>query len=247
MNGRLQSKCAVITAAGQGIGRASALLFAREGASVWALDMNPVTLRSLAAEAPGIRSYELDVTDAVAIKKFAEQAGEVDVVFNCAGYVHEGDILECEESDWDRSFDINVRSMYRMIRTLLPGMIARRQGSIVNMSSLASSVKGVPNRFVYGATKAAVIGLTKALAVDVITKGIRVNAICPATVDTPSLQGRIQAAADPVAARAAFEARQPMGRLGTAEEVANLALYLASDESSYTTGGIHLIDGGWMA
>ncbi len=244
---RLGSKSAVITAAGQGIGRASALLFAREGASVQALDINESAIQSLAAEAPGIRPYVLDVTDPAAIRQFAGQAGEVDVLFNCAGLVHEGTILQCEESDWDRSFDINVRSMYRMIRALLPGMLARRKGSILNMSSLASSVKGVPNRFVYGATKAAVIGLTKALAVDVIAQGIRVNAICPATVDSPSLQARIQNSADPVAARAAFEARQPMGRIGRPEEIANLALYLASDEASYTTGGVHVIDGGWMA
>jgi 2-keto-3-deoxy-L-fuconate dehydrogenase len=244
---RLTSKSAVITAAGQGIGRASALLFAREGASVWALDINQSTLQSLASEAPGIRPFILDVTNAAAIRGFADQAGAVDILFNCAGFVHEGTILECEESDWDKSFDINVRSMYRMIRALLPGMIARRRGSIINMSSLASSVKGVPNRFVYSATKAAVVGLTKALAVDVIAKGIRVNTICPATVDTPSLRARIQSAADPVAARAAFEARQPMGRLGSVEEVASLALYLASDEASYTTGGVHVIDGGWTA
>jgi 2-keto-3-deoxy-L-fuconate dehydrogenase len=244
---RLESKSAVITAAGQGIGRASALLFAREGASIWALDINQSTLQSLASESPGIRTAIVDVTNAAAIKAFADQAGDVDILFNCAGFVHEGTILECEESDWDKSFDINVRSMYRMIRALLPGMIARRRGSIVNMSSLASSVKGVPNRFVYSATKAAVVGLTKALAVDVLGQGIRVNTICPATVDTPSLRARIQSAADPVAARAAFEARQPMGRLGTAEEVANLALYLASDESSYTTGTVQVIDGGWTA
>jgi 2-keto-3-deoxy-L-fuconate dehydrogenase len=247
MAGRLESKIAVITAAGQGIGRSSALLFAREGASVWALDINKSMLDSLAAEAPGIRTMVLDVTDPAAIKTFAGQVGDVDILFNCAGFVHEGTILECEESDWDRSFDINVRSMYRMIRALLPRMIERRKGSIVNMSSLASSVKGVPNRFVYGATKAAVIGLSKAVAVDVLTKGIRVNTICPATVDSPSLRARIQASADPVAARAAFESRQPMGRLGAPEEIANLALYLASDESSYTTGGVHVIDGGWMA
>jgi 2-keto-3-deoxy-L-fuconate dehydrogenase len=245
--GRLQSKSAVITAAGQGIGRASALLFAREGASVWALDINQPMLQSLASEAPGIRPFVLDVTDAAAIRAFADQAGDVDILFNCAGFVHEGTILQCEEADWEKSFDINVSSMYRMIRALLPGMISRRRGSIVNMSSLASSVKGVPNRFAYSATKAAVIGLSKALAVDVIAQGIRVNAICPATVDTPSLRARIQAAADPVGARAAFEARQPMGRLGTAEEVANLALYLASDEAAYTTGGVHVIDGGWTA
>lgn len=245
--GRLDSKSAVITAAGQGIGRASALLFAREGASVWALDINEAMIKSLAAEALGIKPFVLDVTDPAAIRAFASQIGDVDILFNCAGFVHEGTILQCEESDWDKSFDINARSMYRMIRALLPGMLARRKGSIINMSSLASSVKGVPNRFVYGATKAAVIGLTKALAVDVIAQGIRVNAIAPATVDSPSLRSRIAASADPVAARAAFEARQPMGRLGTAEEIANLALYLASDESSYTTGGVHVIDGGWMA
>jgi len=245
--GRLDSKSAIITAAGQGIGRTSALFFAREGASVCALDINQSALQSLSEENSAIRTAMLDVTDPKAILAFAGQMGEVDVLFNCAGYVHEGTILECEESDWERSFDINVRSMYRMIRAFLPGMIARKRGSIINMSSLASSVKGVPNRFVYSATKAAVIGLTKALAVDVIGKGIRVNTICPATVDTPSLRARIQAAADPVAARAAFEARQPMGRLGTVEEIANLALYLASDESSYTTGAVHIIDGGWTA
>ncbi len=245
--GRLDSKSAIITAAGQGIGRTSALFFAREGASVCALDISQSALKSLSEENSAIRTAVLDVTDPQAILAFAEQTGEVDVLFNCAGYVHEGTILECEEADWDRSFDINVRSMYRMIRAFLPGMIARKRGSIINMSSLASSVKGVPNRFVYSATKAAVIGLTKALAVDVIGRGIRVNTICPATVDTPSLRARIQAAADPVAARAAFEARQPMGRLGTVEEIANLALYLASDESSYTTGAVHIIDGGWTA
>jgi len=245
MAGRLHGKRAVVTAAGQGIGRATALLFQHEGARVIAADINPATLATLPGEAPGIETALLDVTDAAAIAAFAAGAGPVDVLFNCAGFVHHGTILDCTEEDWDRSFDLNVRSMYRLARAFLPGMVERGVGNIVNMSSVVSSVKGAPNRFIYGTTKAAVIGLTRSIAADFVAAGIRCNAICPGTVDTPSLQARIQAFDDPVEARKMFIARQPIGRLGTAEEIAALALYLASDESSYTTGTIQVVDGGW--
>jgi 2-keto-3-deoxy-L-fuconate dehydrogenase len=245
MAGRLAGKHALVSAAGQGIGRASALLFAREGATVHAVDINAETLASLAREAPGIRTTVLDVTDAAAVQAFIAGAGPIDVLFNCAGYVHHGTILDTGEADWDFSFNLNVRSMYRMIRAALPGMLERGGGSIINMSSVVSSVKGAPNRFIYGTTKAAVIGLTRSVAADFVGQGIRCNAICPGTVETPSLQGRINAFEDPVEARKMFIARQPIGRLGTAEEIANLALYLASDESSYTTGAVHVIDGAW--
>ncbi len=245
MAGRLAGKHALVSAAGQGIGRASALLFAREGATVHAVDINAETLASLAREAPGIRTTVLDVTDAAAVQAFIAGAGPIDVLFNCAGYVHHGTILDTGEADWDFSFNLNVRSMYWMIRAALPGMLERGGGSIINMSSVVSSVKGAPNRFIYGTTKAAVIGLTRSVAADFVGQGIRCNAICPGTVETPSLQGRINAFEDPVEARKMFIARQPIGRLGTAEEIANLALYLASDESSYTTGAVHVIDGAW--
>jgi len=245
MPGRLSGKHCIVTAAGQGIGRASALLFASEGATVTAVDINAETLASLAVQAPGITTRAVDLTDPAAVAAFAAGAGPVDVLFNCAGFVHHGTILETEEKDWDFSFTLNVRSMYRLIRALLPGMIERGGGSIINMSSVVSSVKGAPNRFVYGTTKAAVIGLTRAVAADFIGQGIRCNAICPGTVETPSLEGRINAFDDPVEARKQFIARQPIGRLGTAAEIANLALYLASDESTYTTGSVNVIDGGW--
>ena len=245
MAGRLAGKNAVVSAAGQGIGRASASLFAREGAAVHAVDINPATLASLAVEVPGIRTTVLDVTDAAAVEAFVQGAGPIDVLFNCAGFVHHGTILDTKEEDWDFSFNLNVRSMYRMIRATLPGMLERGGGSIINMSSVVSSVKGAPNRFIYGTTKAAVVGLTRSVAADFVGQGIRCNAICPGTVETPSLQGRINAFDDPVEARKMFIARQPIGRLGTAEEIANLALYLASDESSYTTGAVHVIDGAW--
>jgi 2-keto-3-deoxy-L-fuconate dehydrogenase len=240
MSGRLQGKRAVITAAAQGIGRASAELFAREGADVIATDIDEAKLAGL----PGCATRRLDVLDPAAIEAFAREIGGVDVLFNCAGYVHHGTILDCGEADWDFSMDLNVRSMYRLTKALLPAMLAKGGGAIVNMASVASSVKGVPNRFVYGTSKAAVIGLTKAIAMDFVGQGIRCNAICPGTVETPSLDERMQAQGDYEAARRAFVARQPMGRLGTAQEIALLALYLASDESAYTTGAVHVIDGG---
>ena len=243
MGGRLQGKKALITAAAQGIGRASALAFAREGAQVVATDVNEAKLRDLAGT-PGIAIRRLDVTDKAAIEACAAEVGAVDVLFNCAGYVAGGTILECDDKAWDFSNDINVRAMFWMTRAFLPAMIAAGGGSVINMSSVASSVKGVVNRFVYGTTKAAVIGMTKSVAADFIKQNIRCNAICPGTVQTPSLDERINSAADPVEARKAFVARQPLGRLGSAEEIAALALYLASDESAYTTGTINVIDGG---
>lgn len=245
MAGRLAGKVAVVTAAGQGIGRATALAFSAEGARVWATDIDESLLAALNAADPSLLTARLDVRDAAAVEGFAQRCGAIHVLINCAGFVHHGTILDCSESDWDFSFDLNVKSMYRTIRAFLPGMLDAGGGSIINMSSAASSIKGAPNRFVYGATKAAVIGLTKAVAADFVTRGIRANAICPGTIDTPSLHERIAAQGDPEKARAAFVARQPMGRLGRPEEVADLAVYLASDESAFTTGTVHVIDGGW--
>lgn len=244
MGDRLAGKTAVITAAGQGIGRATALAFAEEDARVWATDIDETALDSLSKERAGIKTRVLDVTDGRAIRAFADKIGRVDVLFNCAGFVHHGTILECQEKDWDFSLDLNVKAMYRMIRAFLPAMLEAGGGSIINMASVASSVKGVPNRFVYGTSKAAVIGLTKAIAADFVGRGIRCNAVCPGTVQTPSWEARVAAAPDPERARRDFIARQPMGRLGRPEEIAHLCVYLASDESAFATGAVHFIDGG---
>jgi len=249
MTGRLSGKTAFLTAAGQGIGRAVALAFAREGAQVIATDIDARLLGSLAAEC-GCTTQALDVLDPVAITAAARAHPSADVLFNCAGYVHHGSVLDCTEEQWALAFDLNVRSMYRTIRAFLPGMLAKGGGSIVNMASAASSIKGAPNRFAYGSTKAAVIGLTKSVAADFIAKGIRCNAICPGTVESPSLRERIAALARSTGqtqeqVEAMFIARQPMGRLGRAEEIAALAVYLASDDAAFTTGTTPLIDGGW--
>lgn len=241
--GRLAGKKALITAAGAGIGRASAEAFAREGAHVIATDISANALSEL--KSANIETQVLDVTDPAAIARLLGAHGDLDILFNVAGWVHHGTIEQCERADWDRSLLINLTSMYETCRAALPGMLARGGGVIVNMSSVASSVTGAPNRFAYGATKAGVIGLTKAIAADYAGRNIRCNAICPGTVDTPSLQGRMSAQGDYDTARQMFIARQPMGRLGTAEEIAHLAVYLASDEASFTTGAIHVVDGGW--
>ena len=245
MKARLKNKRTLITAAGQGIGLSTALAFANEGAEVVATDINPDTLNSLSNENPRIETRLLDVTKPEEIQQAAEETGPIDVLFNCAGFVHHGTILDCEENDWEFSFNLNVRSMYRMIRAFLPAMLEAGGGNIINMSSVASSVMGLPNRFVYGASKAAVIGLTKSVAKDYIKQGIRCNAICPGTVESPSLHERIKAQGGNLEeVRAAFIARQPIGRIGTPEEIAAIALYLASDESAYTTGVAFSIDGG---
>ena len=243
MSGRLRGKTALITAAGQGIGRATTLAFAREGARVIATDIDAKSLMELAAVG-GIETRRLDVTDEAAVTALAREIGPIDVLFNCAGYVHHGTLLDTEERDWDFSMTLNVKSMYYVTRAFLPGMLEKGGGSIINMASVASSLRGIINRCVYGTSKAAVIGFTKSVAIDFIKRGIRCNAICPGTVETPSLEGRIAAFADKDKARRDFIARQPMGRLGTAEEVAALAVYLASDESAYMTGTSVAIDGG---
>ncbi len=242
---RLQNKTCVVTAAGAGIGRATAMAFAAEGAVVWATDISAQALASLSAEAPAIQTAPLDVTDTGAVRAFARERGAINVLFNCAGFVHAGALLDCTEDDWDFSFDLNVKSMYRTISAFLPAMIGGGGGSIINMSSVASSIIGAPGRCVYGATKAAVIGLTKSVAADYINQGIRCNAICPGTVESPSLQQRLRSTGDYEKAHREFVARQPMGRIGLPDEIARLAVYLASDESSYTTGHAHVIDGGW--
>ncbi len=254
MSARLAGKKALVTAAGQGIGRAVAEAYAREGATVIASDINAEALAGLAG-LPGIETRRLDVTDAAAIAALAGELGAVQVLFNGAGFVHAGSVLDCSEADWDFAFNLNVRSMYRLIRALLPAMLAhhdagRGGASIINVASAASSIKGVPNRFVYATSKAAVIGLTKSVAADFITRGIRCNAICPGTVESPSLRQRIDAQAKAsgqtlAQVEAAFVARQPMGRLGTPAEIAALAVYLGSDESAFTTGTNQIIDGGW--
>jgi 2-keto-3-deoxy-L-fuconate dehydrogenase len=246
MAGRLAGKTAFVTAAAAGIGRATALAYAREGASVIATDVDVAGLDALKKEQPQIETARVDVLDAAQCEAIGTRWPKIDILLNIAGYVHHGTILDCSPEEWARSFDLNAHSMFRTIRSVLPRMIERGAGSIVNISSIASSIKGIPNRCVYGASKAAVIGLTKSVAVDFVAKGIRCNAICPGTVDSPSLAGRMAATGDLEAARKAFIARQPMQRLGKPEEVAALAVYLGSDESAFTTGGTHIIDGGWI-
>jgi 2-keto-3-deoxy-L-fuconate dehydrogenase len=245
MAGRLAGKTVVVTAAAQGIGRASAIAMAREGAKVFATDIREDFLSTLAAEHPGIETFLLDVLKQDQVDAAAKRTGLPDILFNCSGYVHAGTILETDDRAWDFSFDLNVKAHFRMMKAYMPGWLARRRGTIINMASAASSIKGVPNRFVYGATKAAVIGMTKALAADFTTQGIRVNAVCPGTVDTPSLNQRINAQGDYEKTRAAFVARQPMGRMADASEIAALVVYLASDESAFVTGQTFVIDGGW--
>ena len=246
---RLQGKTIVVTAAGQGIGRACTLAMAREGAAVWATDLNPALLAAYAG-VPGIRTAELNVLSTKDVNAFAARTGDIDVLLNCAGYVHQGDIMQTSEDDWDFSMDLNVKSMYRTIRAFLPGMLKQGKASVINMASAASSIKGAPNRVIYSASKAAVIGLTRALAADYVARGVRFNSICPGTIESPSLGDRIKAVSQETGktideARAMFIARQPIGRLGTPEEIAMLAVYLASDESGFTTGTAQVIDGGW--
>lgn len=240
---RLAGKTALITAAGQGIGHASALAMAKEGAQVWATDVNAELLQRFDGE-KNIRTARLDVLDKGAIQAFVAQTGRIDVLFNCAGFVHNGTIEQATDADWDFAFNLNVRAQFWMIQAVLPGMLAQGGGSIINMASVCSSVRGLPNRFIYGSSKAAVIGLTKSVAADYVARGIRCNAICPGTVDTPSLQDRINAQPDPVEARRNFIARQPMGRLAQAQEIAPIVVFLASDESQFATGNAYMVDGG---
>ncbi|OUS35794.1 NAD(P)-dependent oxidoreductase [Rhodobacterales bacterium 56_14_T64] len=242
--GRLAGKTTFITAAGQGIGRTTTELYAAQGATVFASDINDTALAELDT-LDGVTAIKLDVTDAQAVAACVAELGPLDVLFNCAGFVANGSILDTDDKDWEFSFDLNVTAMYRMIKLTLPAMLENGGGSIINMSSVASSLKGVPNRFAYCASKAAVIGMTKSIAADYVKQGIRCNAICPGTVDSPSMHGRLRATGDYDKALADFINRQPMGRIGTACEIAALALYLASDDSAFTTGQTHAIDGGW--
>ncbi|KUY84466.1 SDR family oxidoreductase [Burkholderia sp. RF4-BP95] len=242
MSGRLTGKRIVVTAAANGIGKAAALAFADEGARVWACDIDADALETL--DHPAIERHVLDVCDRVAIDRFVSEAGRIDVLFNCAGIVHQGTVLECDEVEWQRSMEINVSSMHRLIQAVLPGMLVSGGGSIINMSSVASSVKGFPNRYAYGASKAAVIGMTKAVAADFVKRNVRCNAVCPGTVETPSLLARIASAEDPAQALKDFVARQPMGRMATVDDVTPMLVYLASDESTFVTGQALCIDGG---
>ena len=244
MNKRLENKNIIVTAAGQGIGRATAIAFYKQGAKVIATDLNEKTLSSLNNEYKDIKIQKLDSTDYKAVKSFSNTVKNIDVLFNAVGYVHHGTIMDCEEKDWDFSFNVNIKSMYLMTKSIIPKMIKQNKGSIINISSIVSSLRGLPNRFVYGTTKAAIIGFTKSIASDYIKNNIRCNAIAPGTVHTPSWEGRVQTAKDPVQAKKDFIARQPMRRLGTPEEIASLAIYLASDESEFVTGITHVIDGG---
>ena len=242
--GILEGKTALITASAQGIGRATAEMFALEGATVYATDTNEIEISKLSVN-EGIITLKLDVTDENSIKSVLSQISKIDILFNCAGYVHSGSILDCSENDWDFAFDLNVKGMYRVTKLALPIMLNNDGGSIINMSSVASSIKGVVNRFAYSTSKAAIIGFTKSIATDFINQNIRCNAICPGTVDTPSLHERLKVTGNYKQAMSDFIARQPMGRIGKAEEIANLATYLASDSSKFTTGQAHIIDGGW--
>jgi 2-dehydro-3-deoxy-L-fuconate 4-dehydrogenase len=241
VSGRLAGKVALITGAGQGMGRATAFAFAAEGAVVWATDKNASALKDFG---PGVQGRVLDVTDEAAVARVAAEVGDIDVLFNCAGYVHQGNILDCTPRDWDLSMNVNVRSMYLVTRAFLPGMLKKKKGSIINMSSAVAAQHGVPNRLAYGTSKAAVMGFTRAVAADYVRQGIRCNAVCPGTIDTPSLQERINALSDPAKARKDFIERQPMGRLGTADDITPLLVYLASDESSFASGAMFSVDGG---
>jgi 3-hydroxybutyrate dehydrogenase len=244
MSGRLEGKKIIVTAAGQGIGKATAIAFHNEGAHVTATDLNDKTLADLNEDYPNIKVHTLDSTDNDAILEFIKTLDKVDVLFNAVGFVHHGTILDCEEKDWDFSFDVNIKAMYFMCKAIIPLMIKQNGGSIINISSIASSLKGLPNRFVYGTSKAAIIGLTKSIAADFVKQNIRCNSIAPGTVFSPSWQDRVNQSPDPVQAKKDFIARQPMGRLGTAEEIASMAIYLAGDESTFTTGNTFSVDGG---
>ncbi len=245
MAGKLAGRVALVTSAGQGIGRASAIALANEGAKVYATDLRSELFEDISRDHPNITGFGLNVLEQTAVDAALKRTGPIDILFNCSGFVHNGTILDCNDKDWDFSFDLNVKAHYRMIKAYLPGMLAKGKGNVVNMASVASSIKGAPNRFVYGASKAAVIGLTKALATDFVKQGIRCNAICPGTVETPSLYDRMRAQGDFEAAKAAFIARQPMGRLAQPEEIAAMVVYLASDDSAFMTGQALTIDGGW--
>ena len=244
MSGRLEGKKIIVTAAGQGIGKATAIAFHNEGADVIATDLNDKTLADLNKQYPNIKVKTLDSTDNSTILEFVKTLDKVDVLFNAVGFVHHGTILECEEKDWDFSFDVNIKAMYFTCKAIIPLMVKQNGGSIINISSIASSLKGLPNRFVYGASKAAIIGLTKSIASDFVKQNIRCNSIAPGTVFSPSWQDRVNQSPDPVQAKKDFIARQPMGRLGTAEEIAAMAIYLAGDESTFTTGNTFSVDGG---
>jgi 2-keto-3-deoxy-L-fuconate dehydrogenase len=242
---KLEGRVALVTSAGQGIGRASAIALENEGAKVFATDIREELFKDISKDHPNITGFGLNVMEQSAVDAALKRTGPIDILFNCSGFVHNGTVLDCADKDWDFSFDLNVKAHYRMIKAYLPDMLAAGRGNIINMASVASSIKGAPNRFVYGASKAAVIGLTKALAADFVTKGIRCNAICPGTVETPSLYDRMRAQGDFEKAKAAFIARQPMGRLAQPEEIAQMVIYLASDDSAFMTGQALIIDGGW--